>query len=215
MLARVLLVLGLAAFAALAVAARQTPYLPFDPAVSHAVQSVQATWLDTLARDVSYAGYPPQVDVLVGLVAVGAWLRGQRWVAVGIAVAGAGAGALYFGTELLVDQPRPTPDLVRVAASLPTSAFPSGHETTFTAVLGFLAYCARLSWRRYAGVLVAMVLLAIAWARLYQGQHWASEVLAGVLLGGIWLVATIWIYQRLCRRYTRACRSSPPAAPRS
>lgn len=202
---------GALAFIVLAVAAHQTAYLPFDPPVSHAVQSVEAPWLDTLARAVSWLGFPPQVDGVVGLLALGMFLSGRRWEAAGVVIAGAGAAVLYFAAELLVSQPRPTPDLVRVTASLPTTAFPSGHETIATAVLGFLAY---LGYRRrgWSILAVAAFLLLMAWARLYQGEHWSSEVLAGVLLGGVWLWVTVRVYGWLRRRYTPTCRSSPPSA---
>ena len=193
------------AFVALALAARSTAYLPFDPPVSRAVQSYETDWLHRVAEAISWLGFPPEVDILVGLLAVGLLLTGRRWEAAGVAVAGAGAGALYLLVVALVDQPRPSPDLVRVAASLPTSAFPSGHETVFTAVLGFCGYLGYAESRaRLAGWLsvigVVLFLLVLGWARLYQGQHWLSELLGGVCLGGFWLVVTINLYQRTSRR---------------
>jgi undecaprenyl-diphosphatase len=119
-----------------------------------------------------------------------------------VAIAGAGAGILYFAVLPVVDQPRPSPDLVHVAASLPSSAFPSGHITTFTAVLGFLGYVASSLGRlaaRLSVLGVAVFLILMAWARLYQGEHWLSELLGGLCLGGFWLAVTILLYRRLSR----------------
>ena len=191
------------AFVALAAAARSTAYLPFDPLVSHAVQAADAGWLRSVAEAISWVGFPPQVDVLVGLVVVVVFLTGHRWEAAGVAIAGAGAGVLYLLALSLVDQPRPSPDLVRVSASLPTSAFPSGHETTFTAVLGFFAVlasrCGQLAHRlAISGVGAFLVLMA--WARLYQGQHWLSQLLGGFCLGSFWLALTTLFYRRLSTR---------------
>jgi membrane-associated phospholipid phosphatase len=72
------------------------------------------------------------------------------------------------------------------------SGFPSGHVATFIAVLGFAAFVAyrRLSpsTARRAPVAVVTVLTALmCFARTYSGQHWPSDVLAGLLLGGLWL----------------------------
>ena len=198
-----LAVVSAVAFGALALAARSTAYLPFDPPVSHAVQAPDAAWLHALAEVISWIGFPPQVDVEVALLAAVIFLTGRRWEGAGVAIAGAGAGILYLAALPAVDQPRPSPDLVRVAASLPSSAFPSGHITTFTAVLGFLGYVAsRLGRRarRLSGLVVAVFLLVMAWARLYQGEHWLSELLGGFCLGGFWLTLTILLYRRLSTR---------------
>ena len=202
MVKAVAVVSGLA-FAALALAARSSAYLPFDPPVSRAVQSPDAGWLHALAEAISWLGFPPEVDVLVALLAAVIFLTGRRWEAVGVAIAGAGAGGLYLLALAIVDQPRPSPDLVHVAANLPGSAFPSGHETTFTAVLGFLAYLASglgRRARRLAVLGVGLCLLLMAWARLYQGQHWLSELLGGFCLGCFWLTLTIVLYRRLSTR---------------
>jgi undecaprenyl-diphosphatase len=191
------------AFGVLALAARSTAYLPFDPAVSHAVQAPDATWLNALAAAISWIGFPPQVDIEIGVLAVLIFVAGRRWDAAGLAIAGAGAGILYLLVLPVVDQPRPSPDLVRVAANLPGSAFPSGHITTFTAVLGFLGYLAsRLGHlaRRLALVSVPVFLVGMAWARLYQGEHWLSELLGGFCLGCFWLMVTILLYRRLSAR---------------
>ena len=110
------------------------------------------------------------------------------------------AFSLYLLALAVVDQPRPSPDLVRVVGNLSTSAFPSGHETTFTSVLGFLGYLGsrRGPLSRGLSVLgVAACLAVMAWARLYQGQHWLSELLGGFCLGCCWLATTILIYRRL------------------
>ena len=191
------------AFAVLAAAARSTAYLPFDPPVSHAVQAQDTSWLHVLAEVISWIGFPPQVDIEVGALAALIFLAGRRWEGAGVAIAGAGAGILYLAILPVVDQPRPSPDLVRVAATLPSSAFPSGHITTFTAVLGFVGYLAsRLGRlvRRLAVVSVTVFLILMAWARLYQGEHWLSELLGGFCLGCFWLTLTILVYRRVSTR---------------
>ena len=200
------------AFVGFAVAAHGMPYFPFDPPISRAVQAVDAPWLHPLAAAASWIGFPPQVNVLVGLLVLGLWLVRRPWEAAAVALAGAGAGGLYLLVQALVGQPRPTADLVRVAANLPSSAFPSGHETTFTAVLGVFAYLgytnARRALARWLSVLAAVAgLLVMGWARVFQGEHWASDILGGCFLGCLWLALTIHLYRWARQRYTPPCRS--------
>ena len=118
--------------------------------------------------------------------------------------------------EHLVGQPRPSADLVRVAGPIQLSGFPSGHVATFTAVFGFLAFLAyrRLRpspWGWLAVALVAVLLVLMSFARIYAGQHWASDVLGGCLLGVLWLALSIRIYawgEHRFLAYKRARRPS-------
>ena len=43
-------------------------------------------------------------------------------------------------------------------------------------------------------VFVGMLVVLMSFARIYSGQHWASDILAGVLLGALWLAVTIRLY---------------------
>jgi membrane-associated phospholipid phosphatase len=66
-------------------------------------------------------------------------------------------------------------------------------------VLGFLAYLGsrfRRPARALAVLGLAFCLAAMAWARLYQGEHWLSQLLGGLSLGSFWLAVTILVYQR-------------------
>jgi len=124
---------------------------------------------------------------------------GARWAAVMQLVAGVGSGGLYLLLEQTVAQPRPSAELVRVAGPIQLFGFPSGHLATLTAVCGFLAllgyrrlHSSRAKW--VPVVFVAVVVVLMSFARIYSGQHWASDVLAGVLLGALWLAVTIQLY---------------------
>jgi undecaprenyl-diphosphatase len=207
--------LGLAAcgFVALTLAARASPYLPFDPLVSRQVQALQSPWLTALAEFVSWFGSPPQTDVLLGLLVGGLWLGGKRPEAAAVLVAGLGSAVLYFLTQQLVGQPRPSSDLVRVAGPLALYAFPSGHATTFTAVLGFFAFLVSTNVRgraiRWLGLIaIAVVIGLVCLARVYLGAHWLSDVLGGVVLGCLWLLVTIQLYRWLAAKPSMAAGSS-------
>jgi hypothetical protein len=84
---------------------------------------------------------------------------------------------------------RPSPGQVRVL--FPESgggyAFPSGHAQ-FAAT--FWGYLALLRWRRWLGVLAGLVVLLVAFSRLYLGLHWPVDVLGGLAIG--FLLALVW-----------------------
>ncbi|MEN6474096.1 MAG: LssY C-terminal domain-containing protein [Syntrophaceae bacterium] len=72
-------------------------------------------------------------------------------------------------------------------------SFPSGHATMAMAFYGFLIYIILKQIKSYNKRLnlvfaVLIMLLAIGFARIYMGVHFLSDVWAGYLLGGIWLI---------------------------
>ncbi|OOY45831.1 bifunctional DedA family/phosphatase PAP2 family protein, partial [Solemya velum gill symbiont] len=76
-------------------------------------------------------------------------------------------------------------------AALTNWSFPSGHAVHATVIYGFLAVllATRLPqerrWLVYA-VTIVLVLL-IGFSRLYLGVHWFSDVIAGWVLGLLWI----------------------------
>src|SRR5207247_9883210 len=110
-----------------------------------------------------------------------------------------GGGGFDLLPQHFVGQPRPSGDLVRVMGPIQLTGFPSGHLATFTAVFGLLAYLGyrRLPgtayrWLPVVGAVILVVIMGVA--RIYSGHHWASDVFAGCLLGGLWLVVVIRLY---------------------
>jgi len=66
------------------------------------------------------------------------------------------------------------------------ASFPSGHAS-IAAGLGFMAFV----WGARAGGLGLAFALAVAWSRFHLGAHRASDVWAGLLVGGL-MVALLW-----------------------
>ena len=193
-------VLGASAvFIALAVVAHSVAYFPIDLTLTHAIQSYHGVAFDRLMVALSWLGFMPQVDVLGAATILLLFVAGLRWEAV-VAVFGAcgvGVGTLV---KFVVYRPRPSSDLVNVFSKLPSSGFPSGHVLEFTAFCGFLAFLVytllKPSWARTT-LLVALALLIVLMglSRIYQGQHWFSDVMGAYLLGSLWLALTIKVYR--------------------
>jgi undecaprenyl-diphosphatase len=187
------------AFVVLAVGARLLPYFPIDLTVTHAVQKYHGVIFDRVMFAMSWIGFLPQ-SLAFGLVPIAILaLAGLRWEAlVGLgAAAAAGVAGLV---KIIVHRPRPSIDLVQVLSELPTSAFPSGHVLTFTVMCGYFAFLAHTllkpSWERTALLVVIPVLaLLMGLSRIYQGQHWFSDVMGAYLLGSLWLALIIRVYR--------------------
>ena len=188
-----------ALFVTLALVAHTVAYFPIDLTITRAVQRYHGETFAHIMYAVSWLGFLPQA-FLIGLGAIMVLaVLGLRWEAVGCAVAqcSVGVGTLV---KLIVLRPRPSADLVHVFAQLSSSGFPSGHVLEYTGLAGFLAFLCftlfRASWGRTVvmSMLGALILL-MGLSRIYQGQHWFSDVMGAYLLGTLWLALTIKLYR--------------------
>lgn len=141
------------------------------------------------------------------LVALGLLLRRRRIEAATTVVVAAGGGGLVEVLKLVFHRLRPQafPPLA-VEASY---SFPSGHAMIAVSFYGLLAH---FLLRAHPGVpqkvMAAGLLLLvglIGLSRVYLGVHWPTDVLAGYVTGGAWLLACILVSEEL-RRRTRSAR---------
>jgi undecaprenyl-diphosphatase len=217
---QVLVLVVAVAFGVLAVVAYSVPYFAIDLTLTRAIQSIQAPWFGLLLDKLSWIGFPPQSNVIFGLVILALFLVGLRLEALATAFAAVGSAALWFALAPVVQRPRPSPDLINVSQQIPWGSFPSGHALNLTAIFGFLVYLVyvhiRSGWlRRLVMTLLALPILTIGLARVYAGAHWPSDVLGGYLLGLLWLALTIhlyrWAWQRLSQRQRQGALPTAPA----
>lgn len=201
------ILLATLAFAVLALLARTVAYFSIDLWITQEFQEFGPGWFQALMQAVSWPGYPPQV-VWIGLaVALALASAGFQWEGVMAGISGGGAGALNVLVKAAIQRPRPSADLVDVLQELASYSFPSGHVMLYTAFCGFLTFLSfsllRPSWRRRLLTLFFLSLvLLVGPSRIYLGQHWASDVVAGYLLGSLWLLLSIQIYRLWKHRFS-------------
>ncbi len=141
------------------------------------------------------------------LVALWLW-RSWRRAAVFLALSMAGAWGLNLAAKVLVGRLRP--ELFERLSIAPGYSFPSGHTMVSTA---FFLSLFLISWRllpRYrwpTGVLSILLILGVGASRSYLQVHYPSDVLAGWLLSGAWVLGLNSWFGRRSRR-----RSLDPAA---
>jgi len=197
---RAYLLLAAVAFIWLAFSARSADGFPVDWAVTRALQGFHPAWFDALMRAVSLLGYNPQASVLYSLVVLFLYRASWRWEAI---VAGGGvlvAHGFNLAVKALVNRPRPPGEGVQVVVHLHDPGFPSGHVLTYVAFYGFLWFLCytlrrRSWWRTALLIFLAGLILLVGPSRVYQGEHWFTDVVGGYLLASIILTAIICVYR--------------------
>ena len=192
---------AIAVFLVLAVLAKTVAYFAFDVTITHALQTFNGAWFDSLMRTLTWIGFGPQADLIALAILIFLYASGLKWETVVAFVSLVGSTTVGLGIKVLVDRPRPSADVVNVITQLKDYSFPSGHVLFFVTFFGFMVFLAytllKHSWWR-TGLLVLMsgMVALIGPSRIYMGHHWASDVIAAYLLGSVWLAFSILIYRR-------------------
>ena len=102
--------------------------------------------------------------------------------------------------KVAINRPRPMLGGCHVVG-LHGKSFPSGHMMTSTISYGMLLLVllplVRTTWRRRAAIgFVVFALLAIVVGRSAIGAHFLSDLIAGFLLGLLWLTVATWAFSR-------------------
>lgn len=110
------------------------------------------------------------------------------------------SGLISSVVKYFINRPRPTRDLVRIIEVTRQQSFPSGHVMFYTVFFGMLIYLMYQlkqlpqAIRQFVTALSASMMILISISRIYLGAHWFTDVLAGYLLGFLFLNLLIWLY---------------------
>ena len=189
----------------LAYDASKNAHSSYDVRVTRYVQDWNVPGLDPFLNFISeLTNFYPGIAIWAATFALFFWrgLRVEAFILLLAIVTFSGAEAL----SVLVDRPRPSPDLVRVSKFLVGNSFPSGHVYAAVVFYGFLAGVAwpRVRWvnvRLLLPTAAAAIVVMAAVSRVYLGVHWPSDVLGGALLGSVALAGLLWIYAGLRSGY--------------
>lgn len=159
------------------------PLVRANEAVFHFLQGLRTEWVDQAMVGITELG-DAHVAAAVAIVSLAwlAWRRNWRAVAHLIAVV-AMAAVSTVALKVLLHVQRPIP----IEAGWDAFAFPSGHSAINAALYGFLAIIIvweiDARWRLPVSGVLALLVGAIAFSRVYLGAHWLSDVLAGTAFG--------------------------------
>lgn len=109
-----------------------------------------------------------------------------------LAITMAGEATLVLATTPIIDRVRPA--VPHFDPLPPTSSFPSGHLAAAICLYGALSVLviarARSRWRWLVLVVAVTAVALVAFARLYRGAHYPSDLVGSALLALPWLLAT-------------------------
>ncbi len=163
-----------------------------DRRVTLAVRSLHAPARDRLVHAITFLG-SQRFLIPAAILLSGALLLLHR-----------GSSAKFLGGAMLLGSiwspvlkrrfRRGRPDLWTPLATEASHSFPSGHATMatiFFGAAGVVGYREAATSVARIGIVAAAagLIAAVALSRVYLGAHWLSDVLAGIFLGVLWLVA--------------------------
>ena len=178
---------------------------PVELAFSRTVQHLPSwSWVPLLLNFIGTFNNPTPTGIVLGIVFTGILLLGWYRQAIFLAFTVGIGNALDALIGDYVVRPRPSPNLVHVDVPLKYNSFPSGHcchAMLFYGSLLYLSFTRPVRAWRYRWVLIplqifaALNVLLIGLSRVYEGEHWIGDVLAGYLSGALWLALFIVLYQ--------------------
>ncbi len=180
---------GIALFAWLAADVVRGRTQALDEWVLTALGAYQTPWAMATMVEITLLGTGTVVVTIASIAALFLALTRHRHSALLLLLST--VGALVLNSLLKAAFDRPRPHVFTWGTQVVTTSFPSGHAMSGAAVYATIAFLAtRLQRRRRHRVatltVAALLILLIAFSRVYLGVHYPSDVAAGIAVGWAW-----------------------------
>ena len=175
------------------------PITRLDDNVANRLVSGRTAAKDDLAHWGAFMASTEVKVVVTSLLAVAVMVAWRRWhETVFLAFTLIFEATVFIVVTSIVGRPRP--DVPRLEDSPVNSSYPSGHvaaATVYGAFVVIVFWHTTSRWIRSlsVGVFVA-VLGAVVWSRMYQGMHFLSDVIVGIVLGLVSLGICLFVIGR-------------------
>ena len=132
----------------------------------------------------------------------------QNWFSIRVITIALSSLLLMFLLKYLFQRKRPLSPLLKAAKGL---SFPSGHAimavTFYGLLLYIFLYTIEIAWLKYLLVfLLLLLIILIGSSRVYLRVHYASDVLAGFIIGLLWLLISLSVLKSI-EKYTKTSSS--------
>ncbi len=126
-------------------------------------------------------------------------IRHQNWFSIRIATIALSSLLLMFLLKYLFHRKRPLSPLLKAAKGL---SFPSGHAIMAVTFYGLLSYILlhTIDTGLFKYLLISLLwllIVLIGYSRVYLRVHYASDVLAGFIIGLLWLFISLFVLQSI------------------
>ncbi|HSD84241.1 MAG TPA: phosphatase PAP2 family protein, partial [Anaerolineae bacterium] len=188
-----MILVGGLTFGAIALSLQTNGSLPqTDVSLENAIH-VMALHSSPFLRSAMIVGFyvGEHIIAVIGIVLALYFLHKRFWPEFSmVVIAWVGEGALWLFLSTYFNRARPSFDVpVWHVMTVPT--FPSGHSIAAVMCFGFLTYLLlpRMPSRFWKGAVVVTavsIILYIGFSRIFVGDHYLTDVLAGYALGLAW-----------------------------
>lgn len=178
--------------------------LPFDAAVAAALAAGRADGLTAFFSMITNLGEVWFCIFAASLICLFLYASRQQKFVPELFVISIGSALTVWTLKLFFALPRPVDPIALMTVD--SFSFPSGHSAAAATLYGFLLWMMLGTGKTdrlrtlFAGAFFAIIVL-VGFSRLYLGVHYLSDVIAGYVVGFIWV--TLGVALARTKRFTR------------
>ncbi|MBC7949091.1 MAG: phosphatase PAP2 family protein [Chitinophagaceae bacterium] len=175
-------------------------YKPRDMAVFNALTRWTSPAMNRIMLFITLLGkHQFLIPANLLLIAYFLFVRHYTWFSIRVVAIGLSSTALMFLLKSLFKRKRPLEPLLHAVRGL---SFPSGHAIIAVTFYGLIIYIIDhtidINWIRVTlTALLVILILLIGFSRVYLRVHYASDVLAGFIIGLLWLYISLFVLGRV------------------
>lgn len=159
---------------------------------------LQTTTLDIFFSAITWLGSLWVIIPSLLGISISLFMLGYRTQALLLNIGFFGAVISTYALKFLFQRPRP--DLFTSIDSMPIDpSFPSAHTTQvfiFALLLSLIIYSLNLSWKLPIIAVLLSLAVLVAISRIYLQVHFASDVLAGILVATLWATTVFYFIKK-------------------
>jgi membrane-associated phospholipid phosphatase len=168
----------------------------FDTAILQYFFSIQSPNFNRFFVVMAFLGKPYFLLFVNFVFSIFLWIQKQRGIAIVFLIIGNGAAG--FNLFLKSSLGRERPELWDRIIEVKHLSYPSAHAMDSFIIYGLICYYLITqfkSWRWVILTVTSIHVLLIGLSRLYLGVHWPTDVIAGYMMGSVWLAIAILIIE--------------------
>jgi len=192
---------------------RWRKYKKFDLAVFDRLQPYSSDGLNKTMLGITFlAKHQFLIPANLSLIAYFLFVRRRTWFSIRVVSIALSSLGIMFALKYIFHRRRPAQPLLYQVKGM---SFPSGHAIMAVTFYGMLIYIIMhtisngiIKWLMIIPLL--MLIQLIGFSRIYLRVHYASDVLAGYMIGLLWLLIALKRLRSL-ERYNKAIHNPVPA----